>query len=318
VGDIVYYIGERRLSPGGQSFPPVMYHHIDDYPLRNSVLVGHTGRDETGVPSASGWTVAHELGHMLLNTGDHWGGAGNLMTSGNTLLTSDQCDRMHENRERLFGDDAVPDPGPPTTGATAIAMVSGSDQVGKAGESLEMPFSVQVTDTAGEAVRHVHVYWSITSGAGHFPVPGGQASWTGTDGIATMGFLPTALGTSTVSAAAAGLEGSPVSFTTEATILVIRLGRRFNPWTGFEGDPVFIGPEGGSDVTVPVGTPVEWSVIGGVEAGRIASTSEPPGGEPFDSGLLNQGERFQFVPDVAGTWEYEDRVSGATGTLTAH
>jgi hypothetical protein len=56
-------------------------------------------------------------------------------------------------------------------------------------------------------------------------------------------------------------------------------------------------------ITVPVGTTVEWSILG-VEEARIASTSEPTGGEPFDSGTLAGGERFQFVPGVAGTWEF--------------
>lgn len=49
---------------------------------------------------------------------------------------------------------------------------------------------------------------------------------------------------------------------------------------------------------------------------HIRSTSTPAGGASFDSGSLTEGERFLFVPGVAGTWEYVDQVSGATGTLT--
>ena len=30
-----------------------------------------------------------------------------------TSLTEEQCRRMRENRLRLFGEEAVPDPGPP-------------------------------------------------------------------------------------------------------------------------------------------------------------------------------------------------------------
>jgi hypothetical protein len=307
VEDIEYYIGEDRTGAEGTSFPPVAYHHPDDYPLRNSVLSLHS----------SGWIIAHELGHMLLNTGDHWGEGANLMLGGPGLdLTSDQCERMRENRERLFGDDAVPDPGPPTTGAVAIGMMSGNDQVGKAGEVLEHPFAVRVTDAQGEEVRHVHVFWSVASGAGRIAA-GRPASRTASDGIAEMRFVPTAVGKSTVTAEVAGLDGSPVTFSIEAPTLVIRLQRDVEPWTGeFVGDPTFRGPVGESDITVPVGTTLEWSVIG-VEKAHIASTSEPTGGEPFDGGTLAAGERFQFVPGVAGTWQFEDQVSGATGTLTA-
>jgi hypothetical protein len=305
VEGIVYYIGEDRTGAAGTSFSPVIYHHPDDYPLRNSVLSLHS----------QGSTIAHELGHMLLNTGDHWGEGANLMLGNGLDLTTDQCERMRENRERLFGDDAVPDPGPPTTGAAAITIVSGNDQVGKAGESPELPFAVRVTDAQGEEVRHVHVFWRVTSGAGRFPER--PASRTGSDGNAEKRFVPTAAGTSTVTADVAGLDGSPVTFSLEAPTLVIGLQRSVNLWTGeYFGDPTFRGPEGESDVTVPVGTTVEWSILG-VEEAHIVSTSEPTGGEPLDSGTLAGGERFQFVPGVAGTWEFEDRVSGATGTLTA-
>lgn len=47
------------------------------------------------------------------------------------------------------------------------------------------------------------------------------------------------------------------------------------------------------------------------------SSSAPPGGAFFTSGILRQDDRFHFVPDLAGTWEYFDRVSGATARLTA-
>jgi len=306
VDDIEYYIGSERTGAAGLSFPPVVYHHPDDYPLRNAVLARNT----------AGQLIAHELGHMLLNTGDHWGEGANLML-GATGLTSDQCERMHENRERLFGDDAVPDPGPPTTGAAAIAVVSGNDQVGKAGEFLELPFAVRVTDAQGEGVRHVHVFWRVTSGAVNL-WSSRPASRTGSDGIAEMrSFRPWAVGTSTVTAEVAGLEGSPVTFSIDVPGVVIALARAFDPWIAVHfGDPYFSGPESGSHVTVPVGTTVEW-LARDVETADIASTSQPTGGQSFRSGILAGGERFQFVPDVAGSWEFEDRISGATGTLTA-
>ena len=58
--------------------------------------------------------LAHELAHMLLNSGQHVADPGNLMGEGDgTLLTGEQCERMRENNELLFGVEEIADPGPP-------------------------------------------------------------------------------------------------------------------------------------------------------------------------------------------------------------
>lgn len=212
------------------------------------------------------------------------------------------------------------EPPPPA----AIAMVSGDDQEGKAGEWLPEPFVVRVTDSLGNPVQGVEVTWRITSGEGDFGFSSGErlltvSRYTNVDGSASALFRPTTLGTSTVVAEIAGRQGSSVTFSTAVAVVVIHLGPLFDC-----SDPPeaysFSGPDYSSDVGVPVETPVEWVyapwLTSGCE-GRVASTSAPPGGEPFDSGILRPGERFRFVPDAAGTWEYEDQMSGATGTLTA-
>lgn len=48
---------------------------------------------------------------------------------------------------------------------------------------------------------------------------------------------------------------------------------------------------------------------------HFVSTGAAPGGQEFDSGLLETGERFQFVPNSEGTWDFVDQVSGAIGSL---
>jgi len=58
-----------------------------------------------------------------------------------------------------------------------------------------------------------------------------------------------------------------------------------------------------------VGAMVEW--VGSCGA-RIVSQSVPPGGQPFDSGLL-VGQSFRFVPHVPGEWTYVDVMNGGTG-----
>jgi plastocyanin len=83
----------------------------------------------------------------------------------------------------------------------------------------------------------------------------------------------------------------------------------------------FVAPSGGDDVTVTVGTRVQWVNLDGVQH-TATSTSVPQGGAAFDSGLLGNGDRFEFTPQVAGTWVYFCEVHpgimvGATLTATA-
>lgn len=200
---------------------------------------------------------------------------------------------------------------PPSTPA-AIAVVTGDNQEGKAGEHLGEPFVIRVTDTHGDGVGRVGVTWSVTSGDGDFSAPGGWSPRTVTitnaDGMAQVFFRPKVLGTNTAAARIEGLQGSPVTFTTHATALLIYAGY----WYG-----IGFGPP---DVTVPVGTTIEWVNPYDFSPHTVTSGSMPPGGTSFDSGQLNPGERFQFVPDAAGTWEYFCEVHGAEqefGTITA-
>lgn len=210
----------------------------------------------------------------------------------------------------------------------AIDFVSGNDQQGKAGERLSEPFVVWIGDSRGQALADVDVEWRVTSGAGEWVVPsppngpagdehvrGAITTTTDADGLAKALFRPTALGTTTVHAEVSTVQGLDVAFTASASEVVIHV-RFLSECTG--GPSFFTGPDGTSDVTVPVGTPVEW-VLGQVVSScavQIASLSSPPGGGSFDSGRLSRGDRFRFIPDRAGSWEYVDRFHGARGTLT--
>lgn len=65
---------------------------------------------------------------------------------------------------------------------------------------------------------------------------------------------------------------------------------------------------------IPPGMGVEfWNAQ---PAAHLISTSVPSGGTSFDSGPLGEGEVFGFVPEVTGTWEYVDRISGLTGRFS--
>lgn len=217
-------------------------------------------------------------------------------------------------------------PGPPA----ALRIVSGDGQRGKAGEALAETFVVQVTDTAGRPVPDVRVDFRVTSGAGHFLVEGptlveetpvlhpAVSLLTGPDGSTRIRFRPIVLGMTTVVAStwvgAGPVDGSPATFTIEATVLVIEISGEDECWF----IPCFRGPTGESDVRVPVGATVEW-VNRLPEPVTISSTSSPAEGSPFTSPPLWRGARFRFVPDVAGSWEYADEDGPYTnGTLTAY
>lgn len=198
------------------------------------------------------------------------------------------------------------------TGA-ALTIISGNDQKeGKAGlfERLDEPFVVRVTDGQGDAVPNVRVSWSVTEGYGDIAA----SAYSDGNGLARAVFSPRALGTSRVAARLAGLDAR-VSFMAEATVLVIVLTIDYNYRLSFMG-PSCDGYAECPHERVPVGTTVEW--LSHFRRARISSTSMPEGGASFDSGWLREYERFQFVASVAGTWDYVDQATWATGTLTAY
>lgn len=224
------------------------------------------------------------------------------------------------------GDDPVdPEQEPEDPPDYGLVPLSGDGQAGKVGEELPERLEVRVTDAGGEGVAGVEVVWSISTGSGDlmtFAFPRGKgfgskiSDITRSDGVSSVGFRPTELGTLIVTAQAGGSGGPKVSFTTEVDVLVIRFHR--DPidgdyfWTSLAGWHEL------DDFVVPVGTPVEWQAISpGSEKVRIRSTSVPPGGLSFDSGDLASGERFRFVPGVEGSWDFAEEGTGTAGRLTA-
>ena len=115
VGTVVYFAAQELTPAGGVSFPPNAFHHEDDYPLRNALVLVPDYLPRQLLPARiRPDALAHELAHMLLNSGEHVTVASNLMgEGGGTLLTNAQCERMRENNELLFGVAEIADPGPP-------------------------------------------------------------------------------------------------------------------------------------------------------------------------------------------------------------
>ena len=191
--------------------------------------------------------------------------------------------------------------------AAAIAVVSGSGQSGKTLEALGSPFVVRVTDDAGAAVSGVTVSWSVAAGDGTLSA---TSSSTNSAGETSVTYTPgPALGASTVSATVSGVPQA-AEFTVQTTVALVKME-----------SIAFVSPQGGDALTVPVGTTVEWVNLDAV-AHTVTSTDVPAGGAAFDSGLMGQGERFQFTPMVEGTWTYFCEVHpgvmlGATITVVS-
>jgi hypothetical protein len=204
--------------------------------------------------------------------------------------------------------------------ASQIAIFSGDKQVASADSMLPYPLSVQITDAGGRGVPNVNVQWRITSGEGELLGPSGRqlvlpVSVTNTDGIASVFVRFTMPGTSTVSASVLGVQLTFTTTVTKPPEGTISFGPEFD-CTPFN-DPSNFVPR---DVTVPVGGKVVWVYAGWLDAScqaHITSTAVPPGGEPIDTGIMGPGGSSEFVPRVAGTWEYRDAINGGTGTITA-
>lgn len=96
--------------------------------------------------------------------------------------------------------------------ASAITANAGEAQTATAGAAVATNPSIKVTDVHGNPVAGVNVAFAVASGGGTVV---GSGQTTGTNGFATVSgwTLGTTAGTNTLTATAAGLTGSPVTFT---------------------------------------------------------------------------------------------------------
>jgi hypothetical protein len=192
--------------------------------------------------------------------------------------------------------------------------------------ALSGNFGVRVANTAGQAMEGVAVHWQITSGPGRIETFADRTFVTDSNGIGTASFRATEIGTTTITATAPGFEVAPLTFTVRTTTVVIGFQNHW-PWGrdcdfADTSDILYYGfaagPTDGPHATVAVGTPVEFEPHFACPA-HIVATVVPPGGDAFDARVGHEVHNFafRFVPTVAGTWEFVDRVSGSLGTLTA-
>lgn len=100
--------------------------------------------------------------------------------------------------------------------AAKMARSTGDGQTGWGGVALPMAYAVVVRDAFDNPVPGVTVTWAVTAGGGSLSAPTSITAPTGAATVVhTLGTTP---GGQSVTASAGGLTGSPVTFTSTATV----------------------------------------------------------------------------------------------------
>jgi Bacterial Ig-like domain (group 1) len=202
-------------------------------------------------------------------------------------------------------------PAPPAPRPVAITNAGRGWRQGTLDEPLE-GLAVRVVDSAGHGVANVSVEWVVDSGAG--TIQYGEQTRTDSAGTSGVGFRPVSAGKSRILAKVDGLQGSPVRFRAYvdgANLVFIPFGAETDCTEATPSTFMLISP-------VHAGARVEFDFLDGSgEAcrGRVRSLAVPPGADPFDSGVLTQGQSFSVTFGAVGDWEFEDAINGGTGKV---
>jgi Big-like domain-containing protein len=178
--------------------------------LAPSVLV----RDQFNNPVPNvAVTFAPVAGSGSVTGGNATTNANGIATVGSwTLGTTAGGNTLHATSAGLAGS-PVTFTATGTAGAAAnLSINGGNNQAAVAGTPVVPPPSAKVTDTFGNAVAGTTVTFAVTSGGGQIT---GATPASDAGGVAALGSwtLGTTAGTNTLSATAAGLTGSPLTFT---------------------------------------------------------------------------------------------------------
>lgn len=175
--------------------------------------------------------------------------------------------------------------------ATQIAINGGNNGSAPAGSAVSPAPSVIVRDAQNNPVAGVSVTFQIATGGGSVSGGSPQVVATNTSGIAQVGTwtLGPIAGTNTLTAAATGLSGSPVTFSATATV----------------GTPATITKSGGDNLTGPIN-----STLGTPHEVFIADVNG--NGVPGVSVNWSEGDNGSVTPTTSTT----DGAGHATATRT--
>jgi len=216
------------------------------------------------------------------------------------LLAGAACD----DNDPIYG--VGGDGGSGGSGEVDLAIVLGDLQNGRTSEAFTEPLVVQATVDLGlvdgvqntqniQPVEDLEILWAITKGVATLSNP---ASMTDSSGLASVTVTPgPLLGDIEVTATVSGEAGDSVEFNLRTTVFLVEiLIDRFEV------------PLGGDSIEVVLGDTVEWVNRDALKH-AVLSTSVPDGGFAFNSGDLNNSQRYRFVPKVEGVFEYVDPLS---------
>ncbi len=196
------------------------------------------------------------------------------------------------------GDSYGGDPGGPDPAVLKAARSepSGNGQTGTAEQDLASPLRIVVLRGDAPEAGAV-VTWNAT-GTGAVMTP--QVDTTGADGVSTSGWhLGSEVGIQNSQASVAGAEGSPIPFTATAQApgagveihLLTSGGNRFEP----------------ANVTVPAGTTVTWTWVGGFH--DVTPTGDPQ--FPASGASVGPPQSFSHTFNTPGTYLYYCSVHGS-------
>lgn len=284
-----------------------------DKPLRVQV------RDQHGEPYA-GIKILWELptlGHGTLSAMESTTGTDGTAAVRLTLSPSAGTHLVHARVAGTSGQplvfEATARPGRPTT----LVRVRGGGGWTQAGQEVEYPYAVRVTDSYGNPSPGATVQWHVTAGSGQVEVLGPITS--GTDFEVSHRLGPE-FGLQTVVATGAGFpDGSQVAFSVTAVATVVHAVLP-DPYycVIFEEDcaPRFI-PQ---DVVIPAGGVVAWTIFSGIEGCDVTFEDNPgpPASGRFASGGVDHLRSFP----APGLYRYQcttratDFTNGMVGTVT--
>jgi hypothetical protein len=190
----------------------------------------------------------------------------------------------------------------PSPDPAAIALLQGNQQTGEVGTALPLLPAVLVTTESGDPAAGAVVVFAVTQGGG---TATGTSFTTGPDGIATVGSwtLGTTSGSNTLTATAAGLAGSPLTFSATARPGPPVQAELLTPPPASVGSGMLFIPQPAVQLQDTYGNPDELA------------------GSPVTVSLQGTGATLigtiTVITDVSGTARFTDlRLTGAIGDYT--
>ncbi len=194
-----------------------------------------------------------------------------------------------------------------TAGAAAqMALAGGDGQVGAPNSTTLNPLAVRVTDAFANAVSGTTVSWAVVSGPA--TVSPTSAATDATGSARTTVQFGSTTGPVVLTASAAGLTGSPVTFHETSAVpsaAAVSIGDNF-----FKSGQN--GTQNPAVDTLAVGVTVTWTWTG-----TANHSVESLGSPSFASSVVKSSGTYAVTFGTAGTYNYDCSVHGSamTGTI---